>query len=224
MKTIEKIEAKEKAKELLKFLFEKGKKITDNELRKIIVIIKNDNTLNKIFKDFKKYNFFVDIDDQEKIIKKNFFRNLKFSDLSMLNINHEEIISKYSPLEMFLIAVLWKQGDYGKEQQILKGINNPNISANKVFPQFGHFLITLSEENQKDKPNYENIEPIIDQHSLRAFCFSKGIEYKEGRDSSQNTYKEYIKWHRGILKKCTNAEHCFLMLNEIMFVLGKALK
>lgn len=125
---------------------------------------------------------------------------------------------------MFLISVLWKQGDLGKEQRIIDGIKSPDTLTNKVFPQFGRFLISLSNENQKNNPNYENIQPIIDQHSLRAFCFSIKKEYKESKTPSQEIYAQYIEWHKSVLRKHKDSELRFLMLNEIMFVLGKALK
>lgn len=222
----EKAETKRKAEELLRSHFKGENEITDEKLIDIINEIKKDKPLNNLFEKFKKsYKFFVDFDDNGEKTEKNFFRYFKISSPSELNINPEEITSKYSPLEMFLISILWKQGDFGKEQRILDGIKKNEIIPT-VFPQFGRFLKTLSDENHNDEPNYENIEPIIDQHSLRAFCFSKDIEYNEGRDPSYDVYDKYIKWYKSVIRncKCEDKELCFLMLNEIMFILGKALK
>jgi|694.fasta_scaffold35052_7 hypothetical protein len=93
-----------------------------------------------------------------------------------LNCANENILK--TPLEKLLFSVLWKNGDLGKEKHITDGIignrDNVRVTDEKglVFYYFGKHL------NQK-------INPIIDQHVIRAFMLYKVIMlYKNGNEEN----------------------------------------
>ncbi len=66
----------------------------------------------------------------------------------------------FSPFEKLLLAVLWKNGHIDRIQSIVDGIvecEREDTGYGVIFRQFGRSLINESE-------------PIVDQHTIRAYC------------------------------------------------------
>ena len=152
----------------------------------------------KYWNSFKKYHFYYDSVESEK---QNFFAKIKFSRKKI--IDYREKVEK---------------GDLKKEMSIVNGILAQHIhskvkgidcygfpivdsnSKNTVFFQFGLFLRTMSD--RKDD-NYKNVEPIIDQHSIRAYKYfiNEEREPQEIEKIEETDVKEYKKWHYKQMQK-----------------------
>lgn len=136
---------------------------------------------------------------------------------------------KHSPLEKLLYSVLWKQGDLGKERHIIEGICKKEITDEGiVFNYFGKHL------NNK-------IEPIIDQHVIRAFRM-KSIKpsdtsvrkirmkdfsiSKKGVKAKHELINDYLDWHkklRDTYPEKIRADFTY-HLDLLLFGLGKYIK
>jgi len=133
-----------------------------------------------------------------------------------------------SPLEKLLYAVLWKNGDLGKEKHIVDGVSSVNSdqaakNSGLVFFQFGKHLADRNE-------------PIIDQHVLRAFALylcppekKDEISRIQSKSISKDypaltvAYKDWLVSDelRGELKECR--DYVFA-IDKVLFALGKAIK
>jgi hypothetical protein len=137
-----------------------------------------------------------------------------------------------TPLEKLLYAILWKNGDLGKERLLLRGIqsgstqDNRNDDAAVVFFEFGRFLAN-------------NNVFILDQHTLR--CHSAYNACVENSDdkfeyarklNSINKYsihagliENYKKYYSGLKNKIDykNTEF-YYHLDRLLFGVGKMIK
>ena len=147
---------------------------------------------------------------------------------------------KESLLTKLLYSIVWKNGDLGKEKHILEGISNNEKIDDKalVFYQFGKYLGDPSKK-----------EPIIDQHTLRAYgvylCLNNKIDrvFEKIPNRRKNTaplnenyyrklsnttkkeipliqdYKNWIKEHKLYYEK-----DFVYILDLVLFALGKSIK
>ena len=119
-------------------------------------------------------------------------------------------------LEKFFYAILWKQGDLIKLQNIIDGINKKDVKKGFVFHQFGKFL---SSDN----------EPIIDQHTLRSFAYYK--HKTEYYSITEITIKhldfitEYKNFIQKLLQKIDGDKNEILFeIDRILFIFGRHIK
>lgn len=224
-------------------------------------IISDKDLVLSIFEKIEKANYaneILNIFDDFQIIKKDKidpikYPRIKFS-VSKNDINdlkkkgrlndefefifNEKYLEEQSVEFKIMYSILWKNGDLGKENTIIRGILNESQEKESalVFKHFGKYL------EDKDK----NI-PIIDMHTIRAFAFWK--IYKNEIDSINNqirksksktelnieyykklgalTFKEmpliasYVSWVKSH-KLYTNKELSF-NIDNVIFALGKYL-
>lgn len=129
-------------------------------------------------------------------------------------------------LSKLLYAVLWKNGDLIKIKHIINGIvseeNDDYKESAIVFYQFGKYLTKKGN-------------PIIDQHTLRAFGIYKAngnsIEIERFRNLSIITKKEkyliedYIRWLKTDLKETLRTDKDYsYYVDKVLFAVGKSLK
>jgi hypothetical protein len=130
-----------------------------------------------------------------------------------------------SPLEKLLYSIVWKNGDLGKENHIVAGVEstesnvvlrNPNKS--QIFFQLGRHLA-------------DREEPIVDQHVIRAFAIRCSPEKDIPRERKQTSVsferiRQYKEWQesdffsRGLKQDQTYK----YFLDQVLFALGKAIK
>lgn len=127
-------------------------------------------------------------------------------------------LSKESTLTKLLYAIVWKNGDLGKEEHIIKGIKESNDTERIVFYQLGKHLT-------------DRKQPIYDQHVLRAFQFYENIEIEKNKvigDSVTKTQHgeladRYVQW----ITETAQTKHfeCYTYwVDKILFALGKKIK
>lgn len=133
-----------------------------------------------------------------------------------------ENLNQMDPITKLLYAMVWKNGDLGKERTIVEGIlatSDDLPEQGIVFHQFGKFL--------KDHK-----EPIIDQHVMRCFLI------KNANANAEQEIEEYLqittvtKKHIDIIKKykewvkeiVKNKKYSANDIDEILFALGKMIK
>ncbi len=136
------------------------------------------------------------------------------------------LASTTTPLERLMAATLWKQSDLGKVGYIASGIVETVNSATghltnpqaPVFRQFGRHL---------SKPLSQ---PIVDQHSLRAYRYLLGSDLCDGRHIRNavkaQEVKSYVKWVQALAEPSISGAHIDRMyeFDRSMFALGKATK
>ena len=130
--------------------------------------------------------------------------------------NSKDFLNPKTELEKFFYAILWKQGDLIKLQNIIDGINKKDVKKGFVFHQFGKFL---SSDN----------EPIIDQHTLRSFAYYK--HKTEYYSITEITIKhldfitEYKNFIQKILQKIEGDKNEILFeIDRILFIFGRHIK
>ena len=130
--------------------------------------------------------------------------------------NSKDFLNPKTELEKFFYAVLWKQGDLIKLQNIIDGINKKDVKKGFVFHQFGKFL---SSDN----------EPIIDQHTLRSFAYYK--HKTEYYSITEITIKhldfitEYKNFIQKLLQKIEGDKNEILFeIDRILFIFGRHIK
>lgn len=235
--------------EKLNKIFNK-KQITGSDLIDILTAARNLNSQNS--EKFRKYEFYLDKGKIHNIF--DLFAVTKF-DFSCLTDAGKIVPGKLSTSAEFLMfALMWKNGDLGKEKSIAFGLRQQkNVGSEldaygypatysaasfkesaeekkrsvppSVFYQYGLFLNTLLK--QRKNRNFLEVEPIIDQHSIRAYiCLYKKDKTPKVVSGSkiQKYAKEYKEWHRGVIEKCPDSLNAFLVINEVMFLVGKHLK
>jgi len=133
-----------------------------------------------------------------------------------------------TPLEKLLYAVLWKNGDLGKEKHIADGVlgirDNQEIKNEKglVFYHFGKHL--------QNKTN-----PIIDQHVIRAFKLyeasdsrlediDKILKKETLNAKDKSTFLRYVEWQNKHRLKDSDPIAFTYYLDRLLFGLGKSLK
>ena len=130
--------------------------------------------------------------------------------------NSKDFLNPKTELEKFFYAVLWKQGDLIKLQNIIDGINKKDVKKGFVFQQFGKFL---SSDN----------EPIIDQHTLRSFAYYKNkTEYysiTEITIKHLDFITEYKNFIQKTLQKIEGDKNQILFeIDRILFIFGRYIK
>ena len=130
--------------------------------------------------------------------------------------NSKDFLNPKTELEKFFYAVLWKQGDLIKLQNIIDGINKKDVKKGFVFHQFGKFL---SSDN----------EPIIDQHTLRSFAYYKHkTEYYSITEITKkhlDFITEYKNFIQKILQKIEGDKNEILFeIDRILFIFGRHIK
>ena len=130
-------------------------------------------------------------------------------------------------LERLLVAALWKNGDINKLQHIVDGILQTEgfrSDYSLIFKQFGHSLTT-------------SLEPLVDQHVLRAFeikslpiysefavnSLRKKRIYKTSDNTILNSYRQ---WFKNIIGRiCIEDQPDYKeKLDKVLFIKGKAVK
>ena len=188
----------------------------ENLVKIIIEIIENNNSIEIItqkVKEIKDQNFGEHY-EKEYVKLKEKYPNIDFK-LNKIE-NSKDFLKPETDLERFFYAVLWKQGDLIKLENIINGINGLDTEKGFVFHQFGKFL---SSDN----------EPIIDQHSLRSFAYFKNkTEYysiTELTIKHKDFITEYKKIIQDSLKKIEgNKNEILFEIDRVLFILGRFLK
>ena len=140
-------------------------------------------------------------------------------------INTDKFIG--TPLERLLVATLWKNGDINKVQHIVDGILQTDgfrTDYSLVFKQFGNSLSNT-------------LEPIVDQHVLRAFEINSLPEYSEQTVNflrKKSIYKwsdkvlldSYREWFKNLIVQIPRDEQSDFKekLDKVLFISGKAVK
>ena len=131
-------------------------------------------------------------------------------------INYDAISSQ-SALSQLLYSFLWKQGDIQKLKHIVNGFRNeePISDSGIVLHYFGKHLA-------------DNRNPIIDQHVIRAYAFSFGLEEVNKETLSKkdkSNISAYIHWFKNELPLVIreSRENRYLV-DQIMYALGKKIK
>lgn len=190
-------------------------------------ILRQNPRINKVKPDTKQYpriQFNLSESEIRKIKEAGFLDDeFRLTD----KICQEE--NKSTPLEKLLYSVLWKQGDLNKERHIIAGVKGGEVSdEGVVFNYFGRHL------NNK-------IEPIIDQHVIRAFRMKslesddktvRSIRVKDFSASKNavkakhELIKNYLDWHkklRDTYPEKVRADFTY-HLDLLLFGLGKYIK
>jgi hypothetical protein len=197
--------------------------------------------VEQIFIEIESSNSIYDLNNclenlKQKIPNKYFLNEVKYPPIEF-TISKEEVLelgkdfnlanalsnNSHSPLEKLLLSILWKNGDFGKEQHIIEGIigksNFKEKKSGHVFFQFGKRL--NDPENQ----------PIIDQHIIRAFIYHKVKSDKVltmGQlDKNHADYIEkYTDWARETSERIdpNNRKQVLFTIDKILFAIGKYIK
>jgi hypothetical protein len=137
-----------------------------------------------------------------------------------------DLAKNMSATEKLLLAILWKRGDFNKIHSVVKGVFD-QVDANSeygvIFEQYGRSLVNIDE-------------PIIDQHTLRAFCLYNKTANENDIDQlpRNSTYSRkhekiinaYRTWFKSLLLKSPERERKEFkyLLDKLMFIVGKLAK
>ena len=145
------------------------------------------------------------------------------TDKHLIDLSHDR---KFSAFEKLLLSVLWKNGHLTRVQPIVDGMVGDRKSESKygvIFQQFGRSLV-------------DEMEPIIDQHVLRAFSKFGDLSRILGRktvqrntafnDADQETIDAYREWFKDKLKHVNDSDRTKFkyLLDKILFVVGKSIE
>ena len=177
---------------------------------------------------FPKLDLNIDADKLKKLITKGVFGD-DFS--SNYKISSNIMSELTTPLEQFLFAMAWKNGDLLKLKHIIKGFSDASNNINEtesafVFYHFGRHLAN------------PDVEPIIDQHILRAFMvykinendiisdkFNKILKFSTIGKKEKELIKEYKEWLvSDELSEVAKIEDYGYYIDRILFALGKSIK
>lgn len=186
---------------------------------KIIERLCNKIDNDKLDEEFKLNELMESIKEKEKKYPR-FKLCLTSDDIEKLDLIEDKLNpeiftdNKLTPLEKLLLAILWKNGDYGKEEHIIKGIKYKSDDYNNkngkfVFWNFGRYL------NDKQLP-------IFDQHTKRAYIYLEQCS----KTKESEVYTDYIKWFNDIISDFADNERddAAYYLDSILFRYGKKLK
>lgn len=200
--------------------------------------------VKKVFdriKSAKSVSDFDNIVDDDPILQKNKFNSSKYPNLKInISTNDITMLKKLnilsdenkilpltdsldlSPLEKLLYSVLWKNGDLGKEKHIVEGVlaskddDNSSKERGLVFYQYGKHLAKREE-------------PIVDQHTIRAFLLFKNIESEDSeitkirkKDTLKND--ELLNFRIWIKSSEIGGIDNQFHIDKVLFSLGKAVK
>ena len=249
------------AKQIEKFKYE-GKTIYRSEIMRVQkqVEVNDGNPMKKstpktevdlvlftedVFSKIKKANLISDLIEIENTLSIKFDVvkypkiNFSISKDEILDLKRKKIIDGAGnfnsnteikdPITRLFYSIIWKQGDLQKAKHIVNGIcHDPESKTEQedalVFYQFGKHLA-----NKKD-------EPIIDQHTIRAFLVYKNInkedEIAKARMLSSVSSKEsvvitqYKNWltSNELTLSLKKSPDYVYYIDRILFGLGKMLK
>lgn len=131
-------------------------------------------------------------------------------------ISNPETKKTWSPLEKLFFAALWKNDKVKGIRQIVAGLSDGNNSSTSgkgglVFFQFGKHLFKPEDE------------PIVDQHTMRAYKLilaTNDAELKKSRSLAAPTaedIKEYVRWFNEIAKGVEQKR----LIDMLLFALGR---
>lgn len=205
------------AQQKIKGVFEQLEKIKDDEslaTRQKLIEAAFSGLLEKNYPNgnkFPRIAFNITKDDLEEISE------------SIENFSFTKDLAKgkgLSTLEKIMYAVLWKNGDLGKESHIIRGILEKDDPESKafVFYYFGKHL------NSKTSP-------IIDQHVLRAFMMRSKADIESFRAlRAKSIFKkevasDYMGWHKTLCSGFKGDLNNFVYeVDRILFAVGRLLK
>lgn len=179
------------------------------------------NSLNASIKEFEKKYPRINLSFSASEIRE-LFEYFINKETYAINPNPER---PFSAFEKLLLAVLWKNGHIDRVKPIMHGItgvDKSNSDFGVIFTQFGRSLINPEE-------------PIVDQHTIRAFCTygdtpdikgHKSAHKKSAfRKDDQELIDLYRKWFKSILDKVRPEEKTEFkyIFDKILFVIGKEL-
>lgn len=166
-------------------------------------------------------------DDLKKILEKDpeltkykmsedKYPKLKFSisESDLENVNMDTINwGEQTALTKLLYAIVWKNGDLGKEKHIMDGALGNEVSGDRLtFHQLGKHL--------RDKD-----EPIIDQHVLRAFQYKNDAPANPiQNDVLKSQHEKLVEDYKLWLNQLPRFENSFYWIDKILFALGKMIK
>lgn len=187
------------------------------------------------------------------------FSDLKAEILERYKVNFQTLLlnptNKMSPEDKIIYAFLWKNAgmDLKKIPAIISGLlqekredeseirdcygytnfykDITDGTDNTVFYQYGLYLKSKKDGNV----NFTEVEPIIDQHTLRAWYYlnkeDESINCDNKKEPIQNrtNIAEYKKFYQTVVQTASEGDvkkskKAFYLLNAIMFVVGKGLK
>jgi hypothetical protein len=203
--------------------------IKNASIKKELISIEGEFDKYKIdINKFPKLDLNIDADKLKKLITKGVFRDDFSSDYEISPNIMSELTT---PLEQFLFAMAWKNGDLLKLKHIIKGFSDASNSINEtesafVFYHFGRHLAN------------PDVDPIIDQHILRAFMvykydendinseeFNKILKFKTIGKQEKELIVRYKKWLKSDeLSKVAKIEDYGYYIDRILFALGKSIK
>lgn len=209
----------------------------DNEEAKLLV-----QKVFKLITSAISVSDFESIVDDDPILRKNKFDQLKYpylhikismDDIDQLKksniLSAENTIlpitdfSDLSSLEKLLYSVVWKNGDLGKEKHIVEGVlaseeehGDLSKKSGLVFYQYGKHLAKREE-------------PIVDQHTIRAFLLFQNLESTDSeisdiREKSTLKNEELCSFRSWIKSLEIGGVDNQFYLDKVLFSLGKAIK
>jgi hypothetical protein len=178
---------------------------------------------------------------REPILFKNRFDPSKYPDLTV-SLSTEEInslkstgilseenkiqavkkLTTFTALEKLLYSLLWKNGDLGKEVHIVEGVlsieeeEDASKKTGLVFYQFGRHLARREE-------------PIVDQHTIRAFLIFSNLNSGDSeitRIRKRETLERedlhaFKAWISSLSKSRVEIQ---FHIDKVLFSLGKSIK
>ena len=120
-------------------------------------------------------------------------------------------------LEKLLLAMIWKNGDYGKESKLIDGICNGRApeTSGFVFYQFGQHLAWNCSD-------YTKYEPIVDKNTIYAYLYL-GKKTVSKKIISEH-FQGYIEWFRDKLNHYDDKEKAAVLLDNLLFAFGKYIR
>lgn len=206
-------------------VYNKMKELFDNiqsfrclsEIDDYIKSLSLDSQIQSFYDKYPRYKFGIDPVDILTMVSSGIID--KNNKLDTNNFNG-------TPLEKLLVAALWKNGDINKIQHIIDGIlevEGFRTNNSLIFKQFGHSL-------------RNSLEPIVDQHVLRAYevflsiYSDKKVCLLRKKDNYNNSdyelLKSYKDWFKNLIYLIPINEQLEFKekLDKILFINGKAIK
>jgi len=185
---------------------------------------------------------FGNIVEKDPILKKNRFDPSKYPDLKIsltvddiANLKKSGILSgenkilpvketsSHTALEKLLYSVLWKNGDLGKEVHIVEGVlsteegkDDSSKENGLVFYQYGKHLAKREE-------------PIVDQHTIRAFLLFKNLNSSDSvvtiiRKKGTLEREDLLAFKEWIALRTNGGVEQQFHIDKVLFALGKSIK
>lgn len=196
-------------------------KKSESELSEILVELEKILKIEFDTSKYPKLTFSISIEEIETLKSEN-----KIDNKLDLELDISQKIT--DPLTKILYALAWKNGDLQKIKHIINGIiesNNEDDPSKQglVFNQFGKHLTD------------RNNQPIIDQHTIRAFAVFKAetdddkaiSEARKIKLINNEQISDYKKWIKTYLEKVNSEEsksEILYYVDKILFLIGRKIK